>query len=376
LYQVVTVFARLVNEDGVTGLYHWPMSGCVTEEVGRAPELLEYAHGCWPGVVYQREVLTERLLDSRGVPELAGVYQGLLKMFTDSFGDHAQLAGVPPVITRGRRRGRQGKLTLKPLVELPAAREGDYRYMDPPKYPEAVVDVVKEIRRQCDEYFGRTNEEVPADHVTVLRTWKTMWFLWTVREALMQMVALIQQWMPEETIRRIVNEAGLELTEGRADIAGRYDIDIHFDPADLDPANLERVATMIQKVVLPMDREATVMTAPLVESFLYRISPDIARRVVRPVEEAAASEVEDEARRLTEIRAGLEPELPEDGSVNYRLRLAWHRKATELNPERDADLPEDKRRILESRLQRMDSLAQQFGENVRIGREGGRRALE
>jgi hypothetical protein len=373
LFQVVTAYWRAVNEDGVRVMYFTRLNGGVGDEAAHDPRVLGYAHGEWPGVVYSREVLSDRLLDSRGWPEVLGAHQGLLKMFVDSFGDHAQIAGVPPVVTRGRRK--KGALRLRPLVELPATREGDYRYLEPPRYPQAVEQVMREIRRQVDEYAGRTNEDVAPEVVGVHRLFKVTWFLQTVRGALQQMVSLIQQYMPEEQVAAICQQEGVVLTGGRADISGKFSVDIHFDPADLDVSHLEKVAGMIQKVIMPLDREQTMLTAPVVKAFMWRLVPEVARRSLRQVDEAQTAEMEDEVKRYQEIRSGLEPELPDDGSVNYQVRGELYARAQELNPAIFDDLAEDKRKILESRMQRLKVLGEQYGANVQIGREGGRRGL-
>ena len=81
------------------------------------------------------------------------------------------------------------------------------------------------------------------------------------------------------------------------------------------------------------------------------------------------------ARESSYSGAGTEPELPDDGSINYALRLELYRNMEGMNPDIYRDMAEDKLAILQSRLQRLEALAQQYGENVQIGREGGRRAL-
>jgi hypothetical protein len=372
LYQILTAFYQATNEDGVPGKYFVVFHNDV-DVTATGRKLLDYAHGGYPGHVFRREVLTGRLCDSRGVSELAGTYQGLEKIYCDSFGDHAQLAGVPPVITRNRQR--MGALHIKPLMELPAKRDGDYAWMKPPEYPRTVVDMVKELRRQRDEYFGRTNGDVAPDLVQLQREFKVLWWLLNLRQALIQVFQLCQQYMPDSLIQRITNRKGEALFKSREEIQGQFDLDLQFDPRDLDPDYLEQIGKIVKDLLMPMDRDKTIQASAIVSAFMWRISPDLAEAALVDVEQANQVETADEIKAYQQIRAGIEPDLPDDGSINYQLRLQLYQSMEQMNPEIYRSMPPDQLKIFQSRLQRMQVLAQQFGENVEIGREGGRRAL-
>lgn len=372
LYQIITAKYQATNEDGVPGRYcvvfHKDVDVAATDRV-----LIDYAHGNYPGHVFQREVLTNRVCDSRGLAEVAGTYQGLMKVYLDSFGDHAQLAGVPPIITRNRQR--MGALHIKPLQELPAKRDGDYEWMKPPAYPRTVVDMVKELRRQTDEYFGRTNPDVAEDVVKLKREFKILWWLMNLREALVQVFALCQQYMPDEMIQRVTNRKGEPILRSREEIQGQFDLELLFNPRDLDPEYLSEIGKIVKDMLLVMDRDKTIRTAPIVSALLWRLSPDLADAALVDVEQANQEETDAEIKAYQEIRSGREPELPDDGSINYALRLELYRNMEQMNPDIYRDMAPDKLRIMQSRLQRLEVLAQQYGENVQIGREGGPRAL-
>jgi len=372
LYQILTAYYQATNEDGVPGRYcvvfHYDVDIPATERV-----LIDYAHGLYPGHCFQREVLTGRLCDSRGISQLAGPFQGLMKVYCDSFGDHAQIAGVPPIITRNRQR--MGALHIKPMLELQAKRDGDFEWMKPPIYPRTVVDMIKELRRQTDEYFGRTNPDVAPDVVQLKREFKILWWLMNVREALVQVFQLVQQYMPDETLRRITNRQGEPILKSREEIQGQFDLELQFNPQDLDPEYLKTVGGIVKDMLMAMDRDKTIRSAPIVSALLWRLAPDLADAALVDLEGANRAETEDEIKAYHAIRAGTEPELPDDGSINYALRLELYRNMEGMNPDIYRDMAPDKLKILQSRLQRLEVLAQQYGENVQIGREGGARAL-
>ncbi|MFA5187301.1 MAG: hypothetical protein WC551_12555 [Patescibacteria group bacterium] len=372
MYQILTAYYQATNEDGVPGRYYVVFHKEISMP-GTERRLIDYAHGEWPGIVIERELTTNRSLDARGIAEIAGTYQGLMKVYCDSFGNHAQLAGVPPIITRNRNR--MGVLHIKPLVELQAKREGDFEWMDPPTYPRTVIDMIKELRRQNDEYFGRENAEVPPDQAALQREFKVIWWLMNIREALWQIFKLCQQYMPDELLQRITNKEGIPIFRSREEIQGQYDLELVFDPRDMDPAYLETIAKIVKDLLLAMDRDKTIQTSPIVSMILWRIAPELAEASIIPVEQANQKEIEDEIKAYQKIRAGTEPELPDDGSINYQLRMQLYQNMQQMNPQIYNDMAPDKLTILQSRLQRMATLAQQFGENVEIGRQGGKTAL-
>ncbi len=291
LYQILTAYYSATNEDGIPGKYFVVFHKEV-DESAMERQIIGYAHGGYPGHVFQREVLTARLCDSRGIAELAGPYQGLMKIYCDSFGDHAQIAGVPPIITKNRQR--MGPLHIKPLGELPAKRDGDFAWMKPPEYPRTVIDMVKELRRQMDEYFGRTNPEVAPDLVQLQREWKVLWWLFNLREALTQVYQLCQQYMTDEQIKRITNKNGEEIFKSVEEIQGQFDLDLQFDPRDLNPEYLQTVGTIVKDMLLAMDRDKTIQTAPIVRALLWRLSPELAEASLVNVDEANRAEIEQE----------------------------------------------------------------------------------
>lgn len=371
LYQVATAYFIEANEDGVPGVYYVAFHRNI-DETATDKRMLGYAHGGYPGHVFQREVLSDRVLDSRGVVELAGSTQSMLKLFGDSFGDHAQIAGVPPIVTKGRRG--QGRLYLEPLVELQTKRDGDIKWLNPPQYP-IVIDKMYELaKRHGDEYFGRPAEGVPESTVQLHRQFKVLWWLVNLREVYRQILQLAQQYLPDSILARVTNVQGEAILRSREEIQGQFDLQLAFDPQVMDPEYVEKMGGILRDILLAIDRDKTIATAPIVSTFMYWLFPDMAAESLRTVDEANESEVMDELERYLQIRGGVEPERVDDGSQNYALRLELYQRLQAANPEVFEDLSEDKRAILQAHLEHLSSMTQQYGANVQIGREGAKRA--
>lgn len=372
LYQIIHANFRAVNEDGVMGRYRLTMHHEVDVDANGI-QLIDNPHGKYSGHFFQREVLSNRILDSRGLAELAGPHQSLIKLFGDSAGDNGQLSGVPPVITRGRRN--QGELYIAPLVELQAKRDGDYKWMNPPQYPQTVFELLKRLQAEIDEYSGRDTENVSAALAALHKQFKALWWLSNVSEVYRQILSLCQAYMPADILGRITNADGDQLIQSREDIAGEFDIKLLFDPMDLDPAYIEKLGSFVRDILTALDRDKRINMGPVVESLFYRIAPDLAERALKTQTRADQDELQSEMKDYMKILGGIEPERVTDGSINYPLRAQFYRDIQAANPAAFAALSPDRQSILTAHVQYLEAMATQYGENVQIGQEGARRAL-
>lgn len=373
LYQVIRATFRAVNDDSISGWYYVTFSADINEPAHKR-RLLDYMHGEFPGRVFRREVLDELMLNSRGIPELVGTHQDMIKLFADSFGDNAQLSGVPPIITRARAGG--GNLYIGPLVELPVRRDGDYKWLDPPRFPAQTVNMIKEVRRQVNEYIGRADEDVDPALVEMHREFNVMWWLVNMREVYRHILQLCQQYVPDDVIARVTDSDDQPLLRSREEIQGQYDIEVTFDARDMDPEYLLNLGKTIKDVLLVMDRDKTIDTAPIVATMLYRLAPEMAEESLRDVDRADKSELDDEMENYMKIRAGVEPPMVDDGSQNYGLRFRMYMEMEQKNPDIFKDMPVDKMEILTQRLKHLEMMTQQYSENAQIGRTGAAPALQ
>jgi hypothetical protein len=372
LYQVLYVYYEAVNGDMVRGKYYQTMSYFV-DEFAHERRLLDYKHGEYPGVLFQREVVSKFVMDARGIPEVLGASQGLMKMCMDDFGDHEQISALPPMVTM--RRGKGDQLYISRLRELQARNPNEYQWLKPPEYPRAAVDFMDRLDRQAREWGGRPGADVPPELVAMHREFKVLWWMAQVREAVRQVLSLYQQYLPEDKLARIVDSDGEPLFNALEDIRGEFDVVFSIDMRMFDPEYMANIGGIVRDVLLAIDRDKTIDPSPIVESMLYMLMPHVADKSLRPRDKALADEFQDEFDAYLKIIGGAEPELPDDGSINYEARLGMYQDMQEKNPQAFSNLPEDRQAILQSRLERMQVMAEQYGENVQIGREGGRRAL-
>lgn len=374
LYQVVHSYVQAVNEDNIPGRYVSTIH-LNSKTTAYGMRLLDYKHGKWPGVIFSREALTSRIMDSRGIPEMQGPMQSFVKDLVDGSGNNAKLSFTPPIITWGRKGA--GDLYIAPIAELQAPRTGTegYKWLPPPQFSQGTQWIFQEIRQQLNEFHGRPAKEVDPTLVALHRQYKTSWWLAQMRDVWTMAMQNIQQYMSDEDLQRVTNLQGITMIRSREEIQGQFDIQVGYDPEDLSTEHLESQGTILRDIILAMDREKVVDTTPAVQDLFYRMNPSMASVSIRTRERAMQAELESEMEAYQQVRSGVEPDLPDDGSINYEARLGMYETIQKMNPEAFADMSPDKQKILQSRIQRMTVLAQQYGENVQIGREGGRRAL-
>ncbi len=369
LFEVVTVMWKAVNEDKIPGIYQLPIHGNV-DFAGAERLLCDYKHGNYPFTFFAREILGSRLLDSRGVPELLATEQQALKLLADSFQDHVQLATIPPI--KVPRRRSKLSLVIGPLKVIKEDRPGDVEFMEPPMYPQGNERQQEEVRRRVDEFWGRISAHVPPMLTQLHQTGMVVNFLTNLTDALTQLLQLCQQYISDDELAMITGEDGIPIARSRAEIQGKFAVELTFDPRDLDMDYLKNIVGMIVQI-LQVDTLNTVQRDKLVQRLFTAIDPNLAAATLRPVEAANESEVADEENNFAKINAGVEPEMAEAGQ-NFPLRLKTLTDIVDKNPEAYAKLSPVSKEIYQARVKHLSDQVQQI-QNAQIGRQVGQPAL-
>jgi hypothetical protein len=368
-YQVLWCYYLALNEDDVQARYVSVIHpGSERTAFGR--RMLRDAHGNWPGVLFQREVVDGFILNSRGVPELVGPSQGMVKGLLDSSADAAQMWSLPPILSFGVES--HGNIYVEPLKILKGKRDARFEAMSPPAAPPQAEMVIKRLEALRDWMMGRASEadQDNGQRASVAREARVVWFLSHVRDVMRMMLALARQYASDELLARVTDRAGDGVIREAGDIRGEFDVRLVFDPADLDFANLQQRLQTVRESVLAIDKAGTVDTTPLAQAAFRSVFPYMADDVLRDVKQAEGDELLEEARNLALIRSGVMPQLDTEGNWNYRLRRQWYDQMAQANPQVFADMGPDKQEILKQWLEGLEQQATQFGENVEIGRTG------
>lgn len=185
-----------------------------------------YAHGKYPFVEVQQERVTRRLVDSRGVPEVAATWQDEVKTQSDMLADRTQLE-INPTLVVPNKLG--AKYRIGPGIKVRKMFNETLDYLKPPTgNPQLAFEVIAMVQKRSADYWGLPHPQVlPAKWQARLQQ-AVENFLAAEEEVCVQTLQLAQQYLTPEEMQRI--GGGLEgFPTSPQDIAGEYDFQLVFD---------------------------------------------------------------------------------------------------------------------------------------------------
>lgn len=367
LYEVLTAYRRAANEDGGIGIYVTSFSAFV-DEPARGTELFDRDHGLYPFVYFPREIMSGRLIDSRGLPEVLQTDQQSMKLLKDSFEDHVQTTTNPPIkVPPNKPRFR---LVFAPFGQIEANARENVEFMQRPPYPQAADLYWREIRHQVNEYVGRPGADVDPVLVQLAMQDRVDRFLASLADVMMMVVQLCQQYMTDAQIQRVVGGGGMAIARSVAEIQGKYDIQLSYDVRDLDMELVVKKAKVILENIKPLDVRAVLPYEAIVSRLLSAIDPNLAD-MVATVQQADAREIADERAAFVSMLNGVEPPMP-NGGINAALRLQTLDQLIgerNTNPAAYPPVSPISQAMVENRMKYL-TFQQQQQQNADIGRVG------
>lgn len=363
--QIVWAYLIGVDAKGRTAKYVTVFGAGQTTAFG--VRMLRGRRGRWPAVYFQREVTSRYLLDSRGVSELAAPAQGMAKCLLDAASNNGLIGGVPPVTAKGFSVRNQ---YVEPLRIIGMNVNEEFNFMQPPQFPAAALNVVKDLDAQLRDYFGLPREDGDTAASATRQRAEVSWFLDQACDVLRMMLELAQEQASDALLAQVTDDQGAPAGLRREDISGRFRVAVTLNADDLDAERLVEKMKATGTVLMAMDRAGVIDSTPLISNALLKLFPDVGAAALRTGEAAAASEAEAEAMNLVKIRAGVMPLMNTDGAWDYAARLGFYQKLLEGNPQVFADLPPDRQQMLQQWTAALAQQQTQFGENREIGRTG------
>jgi hypothetical protein len=313
LFEVLTVYTRAVNEDGIPGVY-WQTISYFVKDPATDRNLFDRSHGEYPFDYYSRESLTACLVDSRGVAEIVQTDQNSVKLLDDSFEDHTQQATNPVrKIPKGYPAGtfRWGPLAEMEIGPRDATNVG---YIDPPAYPQANKDHYLRMRTKVSQYWGIPFEDVNERFLVMYSQQRVDGLLHVLRQVFVRAVQLMDQFMEPEQIARITGQSVQSLNQNRrqrSEIQGKYDLSLTFDVRDLDMEFLiKKVDTALK--IRQLDPSQRINIGAIAVNAIASLDPNWAQDAVRS--EAQANSAEEQAAKtdLVKMLNGVQVPLQDD----------------------------------------------------------------
>lgn len=369
LFEILRVYTRAANEDGVIGIYVYTISHFV-DEAAKERELWDRQHGKYPFVFGAAETLTGRLIDSRGVPEVTQTEQKSMKLLRDSFEDHTQVVLNPPIV---KPRGRPFfNVNRAPFGQIEADARDNIKLLDQGQYPSAADKYNRDIRREINEYWGILDAEtMPNEWMAVLFSQDRVDdFLAYLSEVHAMTIQLCQQYMSDETIQRITGGSGVAIARSVEEIQGRFDYQLSFDVQNLDLEKIVSKAEVVLKNIRPLDTKGEIPYAPFLRSIVAAIDPNWAE-LIPPSEVSEMRIVTEEQNNVVMMLNGIEPPMPETiEAPGLRLQVIEQTLAPRLQqPAAFPPMSPASQMIIQNRMKYLQFQNQQMA-NAETGRVG------
>lgn len=316
LYEIWWSYERRSDERGVPGVWCFVWSAAHPAAPLKT-ELLRHASGKYPFVVRGRERLGRQITESRGLSRAIETHQTEVKVQRDARSDHTQIATLPPMKVRLQRGASE--LIMGPGAQIPVQRMDDFEWLNPPQAPVASIEMERTTKQEAAEYCGRAlpGEDPSRASIIVQDEIDNFFGLW--RAAFRMVLQLCQQYYTPAELARVTGADGLSAQMTPEDIRGGWDIALAIDARDL---NMEFAVKKLKAFadLVPLDAAGVIDRAPLVEWAARSFDPVLARRALRPQENATQKEIEATKGALTQMAAGIEPDMPVQG-INAQLRM-------------------------------------------------------
>jgi hypothetical protein len=307
LYECVTAYERLLDADGIPGIYVTTFCpGMSTGKAGSkergagncaASELLDYAHGQYPFAPFVRERRSRSIEDARGYGEIASTWQNQIKKQQDSRIDRTDVATLPP----SHHPPGEEPDAWGPGVQIPTMQPERYGYFETPRLDQGSNEVEMTVRNFSDEYFGRETAERNPTNPRLLRAELGRKWLRGWKRVFTQVMQLNQQYLPDEVFYRVVGgEQGRGMKATREEIQGPFNVTLKFNTDDLDRELVKEKLELIN-VAVGMDAGGIVDRNETVQWVFELVDPNAAERLLKPADAAQMAEIEDG--RLT-VRSG------------------------------------------------------------------------
>ena len=317
----IYAFQRLMDEDGVSGIYCTVFHPKATAEHEiKQPwakhELLPYRHGNYPFVVTKLEEWSKRLYDVRSYPEIGRSWEQQLKSEMDAAVDRLSLSTLPPLEHPvGRAPSRWG-----PGVKVPYRTPGEYRYADVPRYDGSSIEMRENIRRMAFEYYGRNYSGVDPQDVGNKQQALVDKAFNHVKQVMDQVWSLYQQYGSEVEYYRVIGVNDVQRFDKGA--AGeRFDFYLQFDVGLLDGAQIVERVKAISEMVGVLDKNGVVDTEKLLGMVVEQTLPGAADKIIQPRETGINRAVEEERSTIAELVAGVPPNVKPNDAHEVKLQI-------------------------------------------------------
>ena len=365
LIELVYAYSRLIDENGIQGIYQTifcPQSG---NEEYASHGLLGYAHNKYPFVIYRRERTRRAIMESRGVPEIAQTDQEEIKAQHDAIRDRTAFTTLPPILVKKRLGGIN---KIAPGIHLPVTSADDYRFMPTPTGDATTAfSLIDRVEMNHASYFGLPHPNImPQKTQTtqqfIINNWLDVW-----SESFSMVFSLMLQYMQPEEIESIT---GKPLPQNMSTVSNMFDFQVKYDVRELDTNFVIEKLKAITQFVLPLDAGGVIDKNKLVKAAVEAIDPDKAKELIINTGTASQLLYKNIQSDLGLMMLGNEAQYVEN-DPSAATKMQYLQDIMGKNPKAQQAMQQDPhfRAMLENYMKNLQmSISQQ--QNKQIGRTG------
>jgi len=363
-------YEKAMTEDGVIGVFvtsfHPDVKGWGISKV------LDYKPSRYPFVAFAREYRSDRLMDTRGVPELGKGSQDEIKCQQDSRVDRTQLVTCPP---REHPLGRPAA-SYGPGDSVAVRRRGEYGFIETPSGSiSESTEIEQSVKDNMNRMFGRpVAGEDPQHAVDILQDQVNQWMQNWV-EVMNQIWDLDQQFGDDQTFFRVIGSRDAEAMQFIRD-SGTERVDFYFDYSLLnaDTSKLIENLGMLGDTAAKYDRNGTFDFDEWLKAMAGAMDSSYADRFIRSSQQATEEEARQTQDDIAKMASGQVVNAPENANTELRMQvIQQYMQGTEDIPAQDIQQRMQESPEMQARFQKyMEQLQFQDvqRENARIGKLG------
>ncbi len=333
--EIVTCVRKLVDEDGVLGVYETIYHANILKGPGssgtrgaRASKGGYAKHGPidfpigtdYPLVEWRFEIASRALCATRGLPELLCNPQAILKFMEDMLADRSYMETVPPRLVDSKDGVNY---IYGGAVDVPCLKAGRQKpeYMALPAHSKTAELLLTLVRSRVDRMLGRPSAEEPPELALIYRQQLARSFLFSCSQLLSYCFKLMEAQYPPEKIEQITGLVGGDIGANE-DIEDETLIQLSQDVQEFSPDFVREKWKAVSELEMT-DKSGTIDPAKSMLAKLRALDPTLVEEITNGPEQATAQIQKQVKGDFQDMFNGLPPALTEnDPTAAQQLQFA------------------------------------------------------
>jgi len=312
--RITYMYRRLVDKDGVSGIYCTVFARGVEELYGKH-FLQDYEHGDMPFVATPLERTDSRFYSTRSFPEVGASAQQIVKAEQDASIDNLSMRTLPPLLhPPGKPPVRWG-----PGEQLGVFRPDQYKYADTPNAVGDSYSMREEVRKMGSKYFARADQEADPTEIQNKQQDLVNRVMEHFKKAFIQIDSLCNQFGDEMEYFQVVGANQMQKYQ-KGDPSNRYDFWLDFDISTQDPGKMIERVEGVGKLAQILGVVGQYDNTKLFQIGASQLLPGAANQFILSDQAGQEKAIEEERQAISQIMAGVPPNVREKDAHQIKMQ--------------------------------------------------------